>query len=159
MTDTGRFQYSNTSPETLTLAAELLGLGVPAPDLASEIWGSLPFAYLRLLGVVLGRARLVAGAGLVYSWVGLDDLEVTGTSLDEAEGLIDALRSTRDADIAVIFKQQDDGKFRVSLRSKGPRSVGAIARARGGGGHELAAGFTAEDVEETVEGIRRDLTR
>ncbi|MBA2274584.1 MAG: bifunctional oligoribonuclease/PAP phosphatase NrnA [Actinobacteria bacterium] len=159
VTDTGRFQYSNTSPETLTLAAELLGLGVPAPDLASEIWGSLPFAYLRLLGVVLGRARLVAGAGLVYSWVGLDDLEVTGTSLDEAEGLIDALRSTRDADIAVIFKQQDDGKFRVSLRSKGPRSVGAIARARGGGGHELAAGFTAEDVEETVEGIRRDLTR
>lgn len=159
VTDTGRFQYSNTSPDTLRLAARLLDLGVPAPDLASEIWGSLPFGYLRLLGVVLGRATLVADAGVVYSWVRLEDLESTGTSLDEADGLIDALRSTRDADIAAIFKQQDDGRFRVSLRSKGPRSVGEIARARGGGGHELAAGFTADDVATTVEGIRRDLTR
>ncbi|MDQ3785231.1 MAG: bifunctional oligoribonuclease/PAP phosphatase NrnA [Actinomycetota bacterium] len=159
VTDTGRFQYSNTSPDTLRLASELLDLGVPAPDLASEIWGSLPFAYLRLLGLVLGRARLLADAGLVYSWVRLEDLEATGTSLDEAEGLIDALRSTRDADIAAIFKQQDDCKFRVSLRSRGPRSVGEIARKRGGGGHELAAGFTADDVEDAVEGIRRDLTR
>jgi len=159
VTDTGRFQYSNTSPETLRLAAELLDLGVPAPDLASEIWGSLPFGYLRLLGLVLGRAELLADAGFVYSSVHLADLAATGTSLDEAEGLIDALRSTRDADVAAIFKQQDDGKFRVSLRSKGPRSVGEIARARGGGGHELAAGFTADDVEATVEGIRRDLSR
>ena len=159
VTDTGRFQYSNTSPETLRLASELLELGVPAPDLAGEIWGSLPFAYLRLLGLVLGRAKLLADARFVYSWVRLEDLEVTGTSLDEAEGLIDALRSTRDADVAAIFKQQDDGKFRVSLRSKGPRSVGEIARARGGGGHELAAGFTADDVDATVVGIRRDLSR
>lgn len=159
VTDTGRFQYSNTSPDTLRLASELLELGVPAPDLASEIWGSLPFAYLRLLGMVLCRAVLLADVKVVYSWVRLEDLESTGTSLDEAEGLIDALRSTRDADIAAIFKQQDDGRFRVSLRSKGPRSVGDIARARGGGGHELAAGFTADDIEATVEGIRRDLTR
>ena len=159
VTDTGRFQYSNTSPDTLRLASELLELGVPAPDLASEIWGSLPFGYLKLLGIVLGRAELVADAGLVHSWVGLEDLEVTGTNLDETDGLIDALRSTRDAEIAVIFKQQEDGDFRVSLRSKGPRSVGEIARARGGGGHELAAGFTAEDVAGTVEGICRDLTR
>jgi phosphoesterase RecJ-like protein len=159
VTDTGRFQYSNTSPETLRLAAELLELGVPAPDLASEIWGSLPFGYLKLLGIVLGRAELAADAGLVYSWVGLEDLEVTGTNLDEAEGLIEALRSTRDADVAAIFKQQEDGDFRVSLRSKGPRSVGQIARARGGGGHELAAGFTTGDVATAVEGICRDLTR
>ena len=159
VTDTGRFQYSNTTPETLRLAAELLELGVPAPDLASEIWGSLPFGYLRLLGVVLSRAELVADAGMVYSWVGLEDLQSTGTTLDEAEGLIDVLRSTRDAEIAAIFKEQDDGTYRVSLRSKGPRSVGDIARARGGGGHELAAGFTADCVEATVEGIRLDLTR
>ena len=66
------------------------------------------------------------------------------------------MRSTRDADVAVLFKQQPEDGYRVSLRSKGP-SVGAIARANGGGGHDLAAGFTAEDVEEAVQRIREAL--
>ena len=57
---------------------------------------------------------------------------------------------------ALALAEQNDGLYRVSLRSKGP-SVGALARDRGGGGHELAAGFTAEDVEQTVIALREEL--
>jgi bifunctional oligoribonuclease and PAP phosphatase NrnA len=153
VTDTGRFQYGNSNPQTLRLAAELLAWDVPAPAIALEVFESNPFNYMKLLGRVLERATLMPDRRLVYSWVTLEDLASTGVGMDEIDKLIDTLRSTRDADIAAVFKEQADGTYRVSLRSKGPVSVGAIARAHGGGGHELAAAYTAPDVATGVEQI------
>lgn len=157
VTDTGRFQYSNAKPETLRLAADLLSFEVSAPEIATEVFESAPFGYLKLLGRVLERATLLEEERLVYSWITLADLGETGVSIDETEKLIDLLRATRDADVAVMFKEQPDGQYRVSLRSRGPVSVGAIARERGGGGHELAAGFTTDSVESGVSAIRAAL--
>ncbi len=156
VTDTGRFQYANSSPDTLRLAADLLALGVPATEIATEVFESSPFGYLKLVGRVLDRAVLFEDVRFVYSWLTLADLAETGVAPDETDKLIDAVRSTRAADVAALFKEQSDGRYRVSLRSKGP-SVGAIARTRAGGGHELAAGFTADDVEQTVIELREEL--
>lgn len=156
VTDTGRFQYPNSSPDTLRLAADLLALGVPATEIATEVFESSPFGYLKLVGRVLDRAVLFEDVRFVYSWLTLSDLAETGVAPDETDKLIDAVRSTRAADVAALFKEQADGRFRVSMRSKGP-SVGEMARARGGGGHELAAGFTAADVEQTVIALREEL--
>lgn len=152
VTDTGRFQYSNSTPDTLRLAADLLSLGVDAPFIAQEVYESSPFGFLKLVGRVLDRAVLYPEQRFVYSWIRLDDLAETGVGADETDGLIDLIRSTRAADVAAMFKEQRDGAWRVSLRSKGP-SVGDLARARGGGGHELAAGFTATDLTSTAEGL------
>jgi phosphoesterase RecJ-like protein len=157
VTDTGRFQYENSSPDTLRLAANLISYGVHVPSIALEVFESSPFGYLKLLGHVLERATLFEEERFVYSWITLADLKDTGTTLSDTEKLIDAVRGTRDADVAAVFKEQEDGKFRVSLRSKGPVSVGEIARANGGGGHELAAGFTADDIESGVAIIRAAL--
>lgn len=156
VTDTGRFQYSSSSPETLRLAADLLAYGVDAPAIAAEVFESSPFGYLKLLGHMLERATLIEDERFVYSWITQADLKDTGVELDETEKLIDELRSTRAADVAVMFKEQSDGSYRVSLRSRGP-SVGAVARTHGGGGHELAAGFTAANVPDAVEEIRKVL--
>ncbi len=153
VTDTGRFQYGNSNPGTLRLAAELLALDVPAPAIALEVFESNQFSYMKLLGRVLERATLVPEERFVYSWVSLEDLATTGIGMDETDKLIDTLRSTRDADVAAMFKEQADGNYRVSLRSKGPVSVGSIARSHGGGGHELAAGYTTTDVASGVEQI------
>ncbi len=157
VTDTGRFQYENATPQILRLAADLLALGVPAPAIALEVFESSPFEYLKLVGRVLERAVLIEGERFVYSWITQEDLSQTGVALDETEKLIDQIRSTRAADVAAMFKQQPDGAYRVSLRSRGPVSVGAIARAHGGGGHELAAGFTAPGVAQAVDAIRSAL--
>lgn len=159
VTDTGRFQYTNSTPDTLRLAADLLGLGVDATAIAQEVFESSPFGYLKLVGRVLDRAVLFEDVRFVYSWLTLKDLAETGVGLDETDKLIDAVRATRAADVAVLFKEQSGGSYRVSLRSKGPVSVGAIARRRGGGGHELAAGFTAKDIESTVIELRTELQR
>jgi phosphoesterase RecJ-like protein len=157
VTDTGRFQYGNSNPGTLRLAAELLALDVPAPAIALEVFESNAFNYMKLLGRVLERAVLVPGKRFVYSWITKEDLETAGIGLDETDKLIDTLRSTRDADVTAMFKEQPDGRYRVSLRSKGPVSVGEIARANGGGGHELAAGYTTEDVATGVQQILEGL--
>lgn len=156
VTDTGRFQYSNSTPDTLRLAADLLALGVDAPFIAQEVYDSSPFGFLKLTGRVLDRATLHEEERFVYTWITRADLDETGVAMDETDKLVDIVRATRAADVAVIFKEQDDGRWRASLRSKGP-SVGALARARGGGGHDLAAGFTADDIDETVVGLLSDL--
>lgn len=156
VTDTGRFQYANSTPDTLRLAADLLALGVDAPFIAQEVYDSSPFGFLKLTGRVLDRATLHEDERFVYTWITRKDLEETGVAMDETDKLVDIVRATRAADVAGIFKEQADGKWRASLRSKGP-SVGAIARARGGGGHDLAAGFTADDIDGTVAGILADL--
>jgi bifunctional oligoribonuclease and PAP phosphatase NrnA len=157
VTDTGCFQYSSTTPDVLRLAADLLSHGVPATAIAQQVFESAPFGYLKLVGRVLDRAVLHEDERFVYSWITKGDLADTGVAADETEKLIDLVRATGAADVAAIFKEQPDGAFRVSLRSKGGASVGAIARANGGGGHELAAGFTASNVEDAVAAIRAAL--
>jgi bifunctional oligoribonuclease and PAP phosphatase NrnA len=153
VTDTGRFQYANSSPDVMRLAADLLQRGVPAVRVAQEVFESSPFGYLKLVGRVLDRAVLHEDDAFVYSWLTLKDVDETKVAMDETDKLIDLVRSTRSATVAALFKEQSDGRFRVSLRSKGPVSVGAIARAQGGGGHELAAGFTTDSVDEGVKTV------
>lgn len=159
VTDTGCFQYPSTSPKTLELAARLRSFHFDAAAIAQKIYESASFVYLKLVGRMLSRAELMEDERFVYSFVTQGDLEELGMGMAETENLIDAVRSIRDADVAAMFKQQDDGRWRVSLRSKGAVSVGAIARAGGGGGHELAAGFTADSVEAGVEAIVGALRR
>ncbi|MEA2499306.1 MAG: bifunctional oligoribonuclease and phosphatase NrnA [Actinomycetota bacterium] len=157
-TDTGSFQYVNSSPETLRLAADLLEAGVDKTAIAQAVLENAPFGFLKLVARVLGRAQLFESARFVYSVVTHEDLKVTGVKSEETDQLIDLLRSTRDADVAALFKEQGNGEYRASLRSKGPVSVGTIARERGGGGHELAAGFTTTDVDQTVREIVAELS-
>ena len=154
VTDTGRFQYSSTSPATLRVAADLRERGVDHTLVSNEIFESAPFGYLHTLGIVLSRARLEDG--LVWSWLELKDLN--GTRLDEAEDMINQLRSVREAGVAVLLKETEPGHYKVSMRSRGNVDVAQIAAAFGGGGHARAAGFPAPGgVEETIAAIRSAL--
>ncbi len=157
VTDTGRFSYQNSSPATLRLAADLLETGVDAPRIAEEVFESSPFAFLRLVGRVLDRAVLDGERGLVHSYVTQDDLVESGLTIEETGDLIDLIRATRDADVAALFKEQDTGTWKVSIRSRS-KSVGDIARARGGGGHDLAAGYTVEERDAGITDLLEALS-
>jgi phosphoesterase RecJ-like protein len=156
VTDTGRFSYRNTSPGTLRLAADLLEVGVDAPAIAQEVFEAAPFGYLKLAGRVLDRATLAPEAGLIYSWIERKDLDASGLGLEDIGELIELIRATRDAEVAALLKEQDDGTWRVSLRSRG-RSIGDIARQRGGGGHDLAAGYTVSEREAAIGDLQQAL--
>ncbi|SRR5581483_4008970 len=141
VTDTGRFQYSNTSHEVLEMAAELSRFDLPIADMSRQLFEEHRFAYLQLVATVLQRAELDKARRFVATWITRDDLARFGVEMDEAEGMIDLVRRTREADVSCVLKESDDGT-RVSLRSVTDFDVAAIAMNFGGGGHRAAAGFT-----------------
>jgi bifunctional oligoribonuclease and PAP phosphatase NrnA len=147
VTDTGSFKYSTTSPGVHQLAAQLLQTGIEPGKVAHELWDRSPFGFLGLLSTVLGRAQLepagAAGHGLVWTTVTRGDRAAHGLPFEDAESVIDVVRRADEADVAVVLKEDDDGCWQVSARSKGRTDVGRACVALGGGGHPLAAGFTA----------------
>ena len=142
VTDTGRFQYSNTTPEVFDLANELSRFDLPIADLTRQLFEEHRFAYLQLVGACLARAELDRGLRFVATWVTNFDLDNFGVGIDETEGLIDIVRRTAEAEVSCVCKEASDG-VKVSLRSINHVDVGAIATRFGGGGHKFAAGFTA----------------
>jgi phosphoesterase RecJ-like protein len=141
VTDTGRFQYDNTTPDVFALATELSRFGLPIQAMTRQLFEEHTFAYLQLIGACLSRARLDRERKFVATWITAEDLERCGTSLDETEGMIDLVRRAAEADVSCVLKEVAGG-VRVSLRSVSDTDVSAIAARFGGGGHRFAAGFT-----------------
>jgi phosphoesterase RecJ-like protein len=159
VTDTGSFRHSVTTPAVHALAGRLIAAGAAPASIAGKLWGSEPFGLLQVLGGALSRIQLEADAlderGLVWTWTTREDLRAAGIGIDEIEPVIDIVRVAREADVAVVLKQDDDGSFRVSTRSRGATDVGAGCAALGGGGHRLAAGFTSwDDPATTIDKLR-----
>ena len=142
VTDTGRFQYSNNTPEVFELACELSAFDLPIAAMSRALFEEHRFAYLKLVGRCLDRAELDHDLGLVVTWVTHDDLVAADVDVEETEGLIDIVRRTAEAEVSCVVKETPEG-VRVSLRSIARVDVGAIACGFGGGGHRHAAGFSA----------------
>lgn len=155
-TDTGQFSYANVTPRAHAAAGYLISRGVQVERVSQAVFESLPYGYLKVLGRTLERCRLLDDPPLVISYLTQQDLDSLGVSLDETEDVINVLRSTGDADVAAILKEQPSGEWKGSLRSKGETDVSRVASSFGGGGHRLAAGFTSNlPLEETIERIQR----
>jgi phosphoesterase RecJ-like protein len=154
VTDTGRFQYTNTTPKALRLAAELVEAGVDVQRVFQGIYESVEFAKLKLLARALERAQVYDGGRLVVSYLLRSDFHELGVGEEYAEGIIDYLRSVEGAELAATIREPPeppDALRRISLRSSSDEiDVSAIARQRGGGGHRQAAGFSSPD---SVAGI------
>jgi len=158
VTDTGRFQYESVGPETLRLAAELREFPFDHTRLVQALYEDHGVTYLKLLGVVLERVRADPDADLVWTYLTRADLDEADLEPGDADDLIDLVRTAREADVAAILKQQRDGRFKVSLRSRGGHDVAAAAARFGGGGHRLASGFTSsQGLVATVESLKEAL--
>ncbi len=159
VTDTGRFQYSSTSPAVHRMAADLLAAGVEPAPIGRRLYEEAPFGYFTVVSRVLGRARLEEGAGLVWTTLLREDLREAGISWEAADALIDLVRLAREAGVACLLKETKPGVLKGSLRSRGDVDVAEIAAAFGGGGHRNAAGFTSElGVDDTIGRIVELLT-
>ncbi|GAA3445084.1 phosphoesterase [Planomonospora venezuelensis] len=157
VTDTGSFRHASATPAAHLMAARLVAAGVDPAETARRLWDSAPFGYLRILGAVLGRVALEpgVGAGLVWTFVTRADRAAYGLPYDAVEGIIDVVRRADEADVAVVLKEDDDGAWQVSTRSRGGTDVARLCAELGGGGHARAAGFTSRlPVEETMARLR-----
>ena len=162
VTDTGRFQYTNTTPKALRLAAELVEAGADVHRVFQGVYESVQFAKLKLLARALERAQVYEGGRIVVSYLLRTDFNEVGAAEPYSEGIIDYLRAVEGADMAVLIREpprQDGPIRRVSLRaSVDELDVSAIARKSGrGGGHRQAAGFSSDaSIDEITDFVRRE---
>lgn len=158
ITDTGRFGYASATPRAHAAASKLIECGVDVAEINQAVFESLPYGYLKTLGFVLERCELSNEPPLVVTWMTQADLAAGGVSMDETDGFIDVVRTTRETDVTAIIKELDSGEWKVSLRSKGATDVGSIATKLGGGGHTLASGYTSEfGLRGTIDQIKDEL--
>jgi phosphoesterase RecJ-like protein len=142
------------------MAARLLVAGVDAEAVTRPLLDTHPFSWLAMLSAVLATARLEAGEarglGLVHALVERE--HVDSGRQEEVESVIDVLRTTAEAEVAVVLKQVGEQRWTANMRSKGGIDVAAAASALGGGGHRVSSGFTLDgDAPTILERVRRAL--
>lgn len=136
--DTGTFRYNNTSPEVLRAAAELAEAGAQPGEIAEHVYQSWSSGRFKLLCMTLGTIEIVDG--IAMSAATQEMFAKTGTSPADTEEFTNFPRMMKDAHIAAFMKELPDGRWKISLRSKGARDVARVAEHFGGGGHLNAAG-------------------
>jgi len=152
-TDTGSFQYPNTTARTYEIGAALIRAGVKVGDLSQKMYESYPLRRINLLRSLLNVLKITC-EGRVASFVLTGQMTAElGVHPDDNEGLIDTIRAIDGVIVAAFIEELPaDGKVRISLRSKDPRvDVCKICQQFRGGGHTLAAGARIRGAVAEVE--------
>ncbi|MDD3906333.1 MAG: bifunctional oligoribonuclease/PAP phosphatase NrnA [Candidatus Omnitrophica bacterium] len=151
LTDTGSFNYENTSRVTHEIAGELLGYGIEPASVSESVYERRSVADIKFLALVLATLKVNKTGDVAYLEVTSAMLKATGANLLKSEGFINYARSIDKVKVAVIFKEDALGKISVSFRSKGIVDVNKIASFFGGGGHARASGCVIEGRLAEVE--------
>ena len=149
VTDTGKFMYENTGTRAHLMAAELIEAGVDVHDIYRRLYEGVPYGKLELLARGLANIQRYDGGALTLTHLSADDYRETGAEENYSEGVVDHLRSVDGTAVAVLVRDLlasgKAGRRKVSLRATDERvDVSRIARAKGGGGHRQAAGFSTD---------------
>jgi phosphoesterase RecJ-like protein len=142
LTDTGSFMFEGTNEHTFALARELVLAGADPAYCARNVYFGHSTAKMRLLGAAL--SNLHREGPLAWIWVTSEQMERFGAKEEDCEGLVNYALSIQDVEVAVFFRELPDGRYRVSLRSKGQLNVAKVAEQFGGGGHACASGCSLD---------------
>ncbi len=149
-TDTGSFRYTNTSPESMKIAALLLEAGADPWLVTENVYESFAFRRLKLLGNLLAAMERSEDGRIAWVVVTEELYRKTGTSAEDTDNFINFVRSVKGVEVAVLFRQTAEREYKISLRSKGRIDLSSLAQSLGGGGHRNAAGSTLPGTFEEV---------
>jgi bifunctional oligoribonuclease and PAP phosphatase NrnA len=142
LTDTGSFHYSSISPRTFEICREALEAGVDPVMVARNVYDSNNMGRLKLFGAVLSAMQIDPTGHIAIVYLDHEMARAAGGTYEDTEGLINLPLTVKEIQAVVFFKQDEGDTYRVSMRSKGPIDIGAVAKEFGGGGHKNAAGCT-----------------
>lgn len=154
VSDTGSFSYSNTSSETLRIAAELVDMGVEPSKISQAIYENEPLRKLELYKLAVPTLEITEDETIASVYVDKKMFSETGTFRQDTEGLVNIPRSIKGIEVAMLFRQESEGsepEWKVSLRSKDRVNVAKIAEDFGGGGHARAAGCSIKGSIQEVK--------
>jgi phosphoesterase RecJ-like protein len=153
-TDTGSFRYTNTTPESMRIAADLIDLGADPWLVTEQVYESFAFRRILLLGLVLSGIERSPDGRTAWVVVPEELYRRTGTSAQDTDNFVNFVRSVKGVEVAVLFRQTGPAQYKISLRSKGRVDLSGLAKGLGGGGHRNAAGGVVdgglEEVRERV---------
>jgi phosphoesterase RecJ-like protein len=154
LTDTGGFRYSNTTPRSHAVAAELLARGVDPEEMYQRVYASAPAGRLRLLAEVLSTLGIDEECGIAWLSMPAGSLERFGVRAEDLDGIVEHARSIAGTRMAIFFRDLGYGKVKISFRSTGDVDVNRFARQFAGGGHVKASGALVtgalDDVRDRV---------
>jgi phosphoesterase RecJ-like protein len=153
-TDTGSFRYSNTSPVSMRISAELIEAGADPWLVTENVYESYAYRRLKLLGSVLAELERSDDGKIAWSVVTVNLYHQTGATAEDTENFVNFIRSVKGVEVAVLFRQTGEAQYKISMRSKGRVDLSGLAKSLGGGGHKNAAGSilygTLEEVKNKV---------
>ena len=140
--DTGVFQYSNTSPETMEKAAQLIRFGFPFPKLIEETFYQKTYVQSQIMGRALIQSIRFMDGRCIVSCIDRKTMEFYGVGPSDLDGIVNQLRNIAGIHCAIFMYQTDVLEYKISLRSDETVDVAKVAKFFGGGGHMRAAGCT-----------------
>jgi phosphoesterase RecJ-like protein len=143
MTDTGSFQYDNASPRAFRAAGRLVEAGADPAEIARRVYESRSLSSLRLLHLALGTLAVECGGRVAHVTLTREMMARTGATVADADGIINYPRSLNGVEVAILFREEEDGRVKVGFRSRRV-DVGGLAASLGGGGHARASGCVLE---------------
>ena len=153
-TDTGGFQYQNTTAETHKIIAELLSTGINVGEISQRIYDNTTYEKLKLNAKSIELLELHENSKLAVVALSLDDILSTGAKEEDCDGIVNIGRSIESVEVSALIKEKGNNEIRVNLRSKNYVDVSEVAAAFDGGGHKRAAGCT---IIGTVEEAKRKI--
>ena len=151
MTDTGNFRFSNSTRRAHEIAGEIIFSGIEIPRIFKQVYESNPYRKIIIHGLAMSRAQRCCNDKIIYSWLDWEDFVKLQAGPVDADGAINQLCTVTGVEVAVTFREQPDGRIKVSLRSNGKVDVQKISKFFGGGGHKQAAGA---DVPGSIISVR-----
>lgn len=148
--DTGVFQYSCTSPETMEIAAQLMRKGINGPEIIDKTYYEKSYVQNQILGRALLESMLIMHKKCIVSVIRKRSMEFFQAAPADLEGIVSQLRQTKGVEVALFLHETEPQQFKVSMRSKGKVDVSVIAKHFGGGGHVCAAGVTMKGSSHDV---------
>ncbi len=154
LTDTGSFRFSNATPGVHRVAAELIAMGASPDQLYRRIYGSHPLRRFRLLQRALDTLDTAHDGQVAWMIIPRDAYRELGCTPDDLEGMVDIPREVEGAEVALLFREMEDGALKISFRSNGEADVNQLARQFDGGGHVRASGAVIHgEVDEVVQEV------
>lgn len=138
--DTGVFQYSSTSSETMRIAGELMKTGFDFNKVIDESFYQKTYIQNQVMGRVLAESIMLQDGKCIVGYLRRRDMIFYGVEGKDLEGIVNQLRLTKGVEVAIFLYETSTQVFKVSLRSNGNIDVSKIAMYFGGGGHVRAAG-------------------
>ena len=148
--DTGVFQYSSTSPETMEAAADLMRKNIRATEIIDKTYYEKTYPQNLALGKALTDSYLILNEKCIVSFLTKETMNFYGVSSKDLEGIVSQLRVTQGVEVAIFMYELGENEYKISLRASGDVNVSKVAVTVGGGGHVKAAGITMQGQPEEI---------